>query len=152
MSNSGCFSVFIRGCELDMRKENRGLSIKTIPFDGKKDNVLIWIKNLKSKVQEKGSLDILTNVEWITKMKEYEDVKNKTGSDRTVDKESIIVRCDRGMAKYSDLVLSINTAKNPGETFRTRMNKVVIDGKSTKSDTDLVLYSSRRARSIREPR
>ena len=56
------------------------------------------------------------------------------------------------MAEYSDLVLSINTAKNPGETFRTRMNKVVIDGKSTKSDTYLVLYSSRRAGSIREPR
>ena len=128
------------------------MSIKTIQFDGKKDNVLIWIKNLKSKVQEKGSLGILANVEWITKMKEYKDVKNKTGIDRTVDKESIIVRCDRGMAKYSDLVLSINTAKNPGEMFRTPMNKVVIDGKSTKSDTDLVLYSSRRARSIREPR
>ena len=144
--------VYLSGCELDMREENRGLSIKTIPFDGKKDNVLIWIKNLKLKVKEKCSLDILTNVEWITKMKEYKDVKNKTGIDRTVDKESISVRCDCGMAKYSDLVLSINTAKNPGETFRTRMNKVVIDGKSTKSDTDLVLYSSRHARSIREPR
>ena len=144
--------VYLSGCELDMREENRGLSIKTIPFDGKKDNVLIWIKKFKSKVQEKGCLNILTNVEWITKMKEYEDAKNKTGNDRTVDKESIIVRCDRGMAKYSDLVLSINTAKNPGETFRTRMNKVVIDGKSTKLDTDLVLYSSRRAGIIQEPR
>ena len=91
-------------------------------------------------------------MEWITKTKEYEDVKKKTGSDRTVDKESIIVRCDRGMAKYSVLDRSMDTAKNPRETFRTRMNKVVIDGKSTKSDTDLVLYSSRRARSIREPR
>ena len=144
--------VYLSGCELDMHEENRGLSIKTIPFDGKKDNVLIWIKKFKSKVQEKGRLDILANVEWITKMKEYKDVKNKTGIDRTVDKESIIVRCDRGMAKYSDLVLSMDTAKNPGEMFRTRMNKVVIDGKSTKSDTDLVLYSSRRAGSIREPR
>ena len=83
--------VYLSGCELDMRKENRGLSFKTIPFDGKKDNVLIWIKKFKSKVQEKGHRNILTNMECIAKMKEYKDVKNKTGSDCTVDKVSIIV-------------------------------------------------------------
>ena len=94
----------------------------------------------------------MTNAEWITKTNEYEDVKKKTGSDRTIDKEAIIVRCDRGMAKYSVLDQSMDIAMNPRETFRTRMNKVVIDGKSTKSDTDLVLYSSRRVGSIREPR
>ena len=41
------------------------------------------------------------------------------------------MQCDCGMAKYSVLVLSMDTAKNPGEMFRTRMNKVVIDGNST---------------------
>ena len=94
----------------------------------------------------------MTNAEWITKTNEYEDVKKKTGSDHTINKESIIVRCDRSMAKYSVLDRSMDTAMNPREMFRTRMNKVVIDGKSTKLDTDLVLYSSRRAGSIREPR
>ena len=100
MSNSGRFSVIIR-LWIRYARRNHELSLKTISYGGKKDNFLIWIKKFKSKKQLAGRLDILTNAEWIMKTNKYEDVKKKTGSDRTIDKESIIVRCDRGMAKYS---------------------------------------------------
>ena len=68
-----------------MSKEYRESSIKTVPFDGKKENFLIWIEKFKAKALQKARLDILTNVEKIPKKKEYEDAKNKTGSDRTAD-------------------------------------------------------------------
>jgi len=45
MSGRECFI----GCELVMSEEYRESSIKTIPFDGKKENFLIWIKKFKAK-------------------------------------------------------------------------------------------------------
>ena len=68
-----------------MSKEYRESSIKTVPFDGKKENFLIWIEKFKAKALQKAHLDILKNLEKIPKKKEYEDAKNKTGSDRTAD-------------------------------------------------------------------
>ena len=97
-----------------MSKDYRESSIKTIPFDGKKDNFPIWIKKFKAKALQKACLDILTNVENIPKKKEYEDAKNKTGSDCTADIEEIVVRYQRAMAAYSDLILSMDTAKESG--------------------------------------
>ena len=68
-----------------MSKEYRESSIKTVPFDGKKENFLIWIEKFKAKALQKACLDILTNVGKIPKKTEYEDAKNKTRSDRTAD-------------------------------------------------------------------
>ena len=73
-----------------MSKDYQELSIKTIPFDGKKENFLIWIKKFKATALQKACLDILTNVETIPKKIEYKDAKNKTGSDRTADIKDII--------------------------------------------------------------
>ena len=74
---------------------------------------------MDQEVQDKSTaevcLDILTNVEKIPKKKEYKDAKNKTGSDRTADLEDIIVQYQRAMAAYSDLILSMDTAKEPGK-------------------------------------
>ena len=81
MSGRECFI----GCELVMSKEYQELSIKTIPFDGKKENFLIWIEKFKAKALQKARLDILTNVEKIPKKTDYKDAKKKTGSDRTAD-------------------------------------------------------------------
>ena len=98
-----------------MSEDYRESSIKTIPFDGKKSNFLIWIETFKAKALQKACLDILTNVEKTPKKKEYEDAKNKTGSDRTADIESIIMWYECGMAAYSDLILSMDTVKEPGK-------------------------------------
>ena len=68
-----------------MSKDYQESSIKTISFDGKKENFLIWIEKFKAKALQKACLDILTNVEKIPKENESEDAKNKTGSDRTAD-------------------------------------------------------------------
>ena len=97
-----------------MSEEYQESSIKTIPFDGKKENFLIWIEKLKAKALQKARLDILTNVEKIPKKMDYEDTKKKTGSDRTADIKDIIERYQRAMAAYSDLILSMDTAKEPG--------------------------------------
>ena len=97
-----------------MSEEYRESSIKTIPFDGKKESFLIWIEKFKAKALQKARLDILTNVEKIPKKTDYEDAKKRTGSERTADIEDIIKRYQPAMAAYSDLILSMDTAKEPG--------------------------------------
>jgi len=49
-----------------MSEDYRESSIKTIPFDGKKSNFLIWIEKFKAKALKKARLDILINVEKIS--------------------------------------------------------------------------------------
>jgi hypothetical protein len=98
-----------------MSKDYQESSIKAIPFNGKKENFLIWIEKFKTKALQKARLDTLTNVEKIPKKTEYEDAKNKTGSNRTADIEGIIEQYQCAMAVYSDLILSMDTAKKPGK-------------------------------------
>jgi hypothetical protein len=110
-----------------MSEEYQESSIKTIPFDGKKENFLIWIEKFKAKALQKVRLDILTSVEKIPKKTDYEDVKKKTGRERTADIKDIIEQYQRAMAAYSDLILSTDTAKEPGK----RAFKIVKQAKTT---------------------
>ena len=93
-----------------MSEEYRESSIKTIPFDGKKESFLIWIEKFKAKALQKARLDILTNVEKIPKKTNYEDAKKRTGSERTADIEDIIERYQRAMAAYSCLLYTSDAA------------------------------------------
>jgi hypothetical protein len=53
-------------------------------------------------------------VEKIPKKMDYEDAKKKTGSEPTADIKDIIKQYQCAMAAYSDLILSMDTAKEPG--------------------------------------
>ena len=97
-----------------MSNNYRESSIKTIPFSGQKEYFLICIEKILAKALQKGCLNILTGVETLPKKREYKEAVKKNAKYCTAEDNLMIEQYSLGMSAYSDLILSMDTAKAPG--------------------------------------